>query len=365
MIPLLEPCITENGYKYVKDCLDSGWISYAGNYVRDLEQEVENIVGHNKKAVALNSGTSAIYLALKTLGIGPDDYVVVPTMTFVATVNAVVQTGARPVFVDCDSSLCMDISALELAVSSVNVKAIVPVHMLGHMCNMDEIMKIATKNTIKVVEDAAQALGSYLNNRHAGTFGDVGIFSFSFNKMITAGGGGMLIADKYIAERVKYLALQAKDNQTMYIHHEPGYNMGMGNMNAALALSQIENIENFKNKKTSIWNNYKESLEASDKMTMIDGLGDSNRWLSAVRLNKYTNRATSTEISHLIKVMENSGIQIRPLFKPNHKQLAFKGSLYFGKIEADNAYKSVVCLPSSIGITDEHQLSVVEALLKL
>lgn len=363
MIPLLEPHITENAYKYIKDCLDTGWISYAGGYVSRLEKAVEDIVGENKKAVALNSGTSAIYLALKTLGVGPGDHVVVPTMTFVATANAVVQTGASPVFVDCDSSLCMDICALESALSSVTVKAIIPVHILGHMCNMDKIMKVATRHAVSVVEDAAQALGSYLDGRHAGTFGDIGIFSFSFNKMVTAGGGGMIIADKYIAERVKYLALQAKDNQVMYIHNEPGYNMGIGNLNAALALSQIENIKEFREKKISIWNNYKESLEVSDKMTMVDGLGDCNRWLSAVRLNKYI--SASTDISHLIKVMENNGIQIRPMFKPNNRQAAFKGSLYFGKIEADNAYKSIICLPSSIGMTDDQQLSVIEALLKL
>lgn len=363
MIPLLEPCITENAYKYVKDCLDTGWISYAGEYVRQLEERIEALVGENKKAVALNSGTGGIYLALKILGVGPGDNVIVPTMTFVATVNAIMQTGAKPVFVDCDESLCMSVSALESAVSSVRAKVIIPVHILGHMCDMDKIMKIATREGIRVVEDAAQALGSYLHGQHAGTFGDIGVFSFSFNKMITAGGGGMIVANKHIAERAKYLALQAKDNQTMYIHNEAGYNLGMNNISAALAVSQMENINDFTDKKKAIWKNYKESLENSDEMVMIDGLGDSNRWLSAVRIKKYMSSASN--IPHILTVMESRGIQTRPMFRPNHRQSAFKSYPYFGKIEADNAYGSVICLPSSIGMTDDQQLSVIEALLKL
>lgn len=361
MIPLLQPCITENGYKYVKDCLSSGWISYAGNYVSDLEKEIEDIVGQNKKAVALNSGTSGLFLALKLLGIGEGDYVIVPTMTFIATVNAIMHTGAKPVFIDCNDSLCMDPELLERCMSlpeADRIKAIMPVHVLGSICDMDKIMEFATKNSLRVVEDAAQALGSDLRGQHAGTFGDIGVFSFSFNKMITAGGGGMIIANKYLADRAKYLALQAKDDQTMYIHNDVGYNLGMGNISAALALSQVESIGTFRAKKRAIWKMYKEATEDIDSVDMVDGLGDSNRWLSAIRIRKHMN--SSYNIPHVIELMKGEGIQTRPMFKPNHIQQPYWDFSFVGSDRAEQAYSETLCLPSSVDLTEADQLRVIE-----
>ena len=355
-ISLLEPYRLDMGNKYISDCLNSGWISYAGEYVSRLEEEMAFYTGA-QYAVAVGSGTGGLWLSLKALGIGPGDKVIVPSMTFVATVNAVIAVGAEPVFVDCDETLNMDVDSLFNAVrySGYDVKAIIPVHMLGNLCNMDEVYNIVNEydGRINIIEDAAQALGTVSKNYfHAGTFGDIGMISFSFNKMVTGGGGGILLTDNETdAKRLKYLSLQAKDNAEMYIHKEAGFNMGLSNINAALACSQLEMIDEIRDKKNYIHDNYHDAF--GDLIIHSD---EGNNWLNAIKGVHYTSAAPK------LKALD---IQVRPLFYPNHLQESFTKYNSFVGDNPLKAYENTICLPSSTNMTDEQIDYVIKSLRKV
>jgi len=350
-INLLEPVIPPKSKEYVNDCLDTGWLSYSGSYVKQLENQVKDFV-RTKSAVAMGNGTGALWVALKTFSIGPGDFVVVPSMTFVATVNAVIQTGATPVFVDCNNNLQIDINFLRDAIEKLKPKAIIPVHILGNLCDMDTIKSLAYNDCIPVIEDAAQALGSIDKcNCYAGTRGTVGMYSFSFNKLIAAGQGGMLVTrEERLGNHMKYFSLQSKDNAEMYVHDEAGFNMGMSNINAALACGQMENIDETLKQKRRVRDKYVELL-GKENMYYQEG---GNGWLNAYKTNK-----AYKEVSLRCK---RAGIQVRPLFYPNHKQTSFNKYPYFGNHMAENKYKTTVCIPSSPNLTDEQIQHVVKSI---
>ena len=354
-IKLLEPQIPEESKEYVNDCIDTGWISYSGDYVKLLEDQVKCFV-RSESAVAMGSGTGALWMILETLGIGPGDFVVVPTMTFVATVNAVTHTGATPVFVGCDDNLQMDVSFLKQAVDTLKPKAIIPVHMLGNTCDMEAIKEIAQgkDHTAFIIEDATQALGSrYLNtNKKVGCYGIASMFSFSFNKIIAAGQGGMAVTNHLkLGKQLKYLSLQAKDNAEMYKHDESGFNMGMSNLNAALACGQMEYLSETLKQKRRVRDKYVELL-GEENMYYQEG---GNGWLNAYRSEGRNYR----DISDRCK---EAGIQTRPLFFPNHLQESFRGYPYFGDDLAVDKYWSTVCIPSSQNLTDEQIKYVVKSI---
>ena len=351
MIPLLEPEIPQKSKEYVMDCLDTGWLSYTGPYVQRFEDAVKCYINSNA-AIAMSNGTGALWLALKALGVGPGDYVAVPTMTFIATVNAIIYAGAIPVFIDCNYNLQMDTYYLLSAKQRYNLKAVIPVHMLGNPCDIETIDEITDSN-IFLIEDAAQALGStYLNSESKiGTWSDAAMFSFSFNKTVAAGQGGMVTTNnKTLGDKLKYLSLQAKDDAEMYIHNEAGFNMGMSNINAALACGQIENIKAITTKKKYIKDTYLKLLGKDNLYYQKEG----NGWLNAYRSKK-----TYKEMSYLLKQKE---IQTRPLFYPNHLQKSFRKYPYFGKDTAIQKYEHTVCIPSSTSITDEQIEFVVKSI---
>lgn len=352
MIPLLEPVIPQASKDYVNEAMDTGWLSYSGPYVKKLEDQVRKYT-RTIDAVAASNGTGALWLILKALGIGSGDFVAVPTMTFVATVNAIVHAGATPVFIDCDDELQMCPHCLRQAKESIKLKAVIPVHMLGNPCDMESIDAIIDPETY-LIEDSAQALGSfYLNSKkRIGSWGYASMFSFSFNKTIAAGQGGMITTNhRDLGKRLKYLSLQAKDDAEMYVHDESGFNMGMSNLNAALACGQMDQIDYIISEKRRVRDKYAELLGKENLYYQEEG----NGWLNACRISRQYE-----EVSTRCK---ERGVQVRPLFYPNHLQKSFKDFLYFGNWSAEEKYEYTVCLPSSIGLTDEQIEYIVESVL--
>ena len=266
-IPVAEPEIGEKEKEYVRDCLDSTWISSLGKYISQFEGGFARFSGA-KYGVAVCNGTVALHLALKALGIGPGDEVIVPDLTFVATPNAVAYTGAAPVLVDSDDKTWnIDPKKLEKKITR-RTKAIIPVHLYGHPCDMDEVMGIANKHKLFVIEDAAEAHGAEYKGKKVGSFGNVACFSFYGNKIITTGEGGMCVTnDERLAERMAFLKDHAMDYSNKYYHPETGFNYRMTNVQAAIGLGQLERIDEIIRKKIANARLYNELLSSVKGIT--------------------------------------------------------------------------------------------------
>lgn len=373
MIPLIEPSIGAKAKEYILDCLDSGWISYAGGYVDKIEEGICKYTGA-KHAIATNSGTAGIMLALKLAGVGGTDEVIVPTLTFIATVNAVRHLGAHPVFMDCDDYLNIDqYKVIDFIESKYEktlfglrnkstrriLKAILPVHVFGTPADLDHLMIYAREKEIPIVEDAAESLGSWFTEgNHTGTAGKLGVFSFSFNKIITGGTGGIIVTnDGEIAKRGKYLSLQAKDDPVRYIHNDVGYNLGLTNLNAALALSQLEQIDSFIHKRHATRMIYEERFMHTRGVKMVDIPSNClpNYWIHGIIVepDKY-----GMDREELMIRLGKKGIQARPLWGLNHQQKPYK-HYYAHKIEkAKYYYDRVLNIPSGNTLTPE-QIEIV------
>lgn len=357
MIPLSEPAIDYQDKRHVLEALNSGWINTTGPYVTKLEKLIAETVGA-KRGVAVANGTSGLFMALKALGVGPGDKVLVPTITFVATVNAILHTGATPIFLDCDDHLNLEVGefARFLGEYRNDVKAIVPVHLFGNPCNMEAINKLAKEDGIFVVEDACQALGSESNDGMCGHAGDIGIFSFSFNKLITSGNGGMVVTDnEEMADRIRYWITQSKDDPANYIHNEIGYNLGLTNIHAALGYGQAERLETLISRKQHIMDMYCEYLSAKNLFTLPPYAVSSNCWFVGLRTRRP--KALAGRLSE-------AGIQTRPLFMPNHLQKPFKDFERFGTLARAEYYQNMVInLPCSTGLTDKEIEMICDTIL--
>ena len=289
-IPLSVPNLKGNELKYVSNAVEEEWVSTGGAYIDTFEKNIANYL-KVKSAVACQSGTAAIHLSLIQSGVESGDEVIVPTLTFIAAVNPVKYCGAHPIFMDCDDSLTMDSIKLEQFCqeecsfengklinkkSKKIVKAIVVVHVFGNIANMSAIMKVAEKYNLIVVEDATEALGSYYTDgeykgKFAGTIGDFGCYSFNGNKIITTGGGGMIVAkNEERLTKIKYLSTQAKDDTLYYIHDAIGYNYRMTNLQGALGVAQLEKLEEFIEIKKENYSLYTESLEKINDVRLLD-----------------------------------------------------------------------------------------------
>jgi perosamine synthetase len=259
-IPISAPVIGAREIEYVTDAIRSGWVSSIGPYVERFEKAFAAYLGV-EHAIAVSNGTVGLHLALHSLGIGPGDEVLVPDMTFVATANTVVQTGAQPVFVDVDpETWCMDPEAARRAVTP-QTRAIVPVHLFGHPAEMDALKQLGTKHNLEVVEDAAEAHGAEFGGRKVGGLGHAGVFSFYGNKIITTGEGGMVVThDGELASRLRYLKDHGMSPQRRYYHTELAFNYRLTNLQAALGLAQLEQIEDFIARKRAIFEQYAQVL---------------------------------------------------------------------------------------------------------
>lgn len=375
-IPLSVPNLKGNELKYVTEAIESEWVSTGGSYITTFEQNISKYL-NVEMAVACQSGTSAIHLALLESKISSDDEVIVPTLTFIAAVNPVMYCNAHPVFMDCDDSLTLDpeklkgfcINECEFIDGKLmnkktkrHIKAIIVVHVFGNMADMGKIMEIAKKYNIIVIEDATEALGTvYLEgkykNKYAGTIGDFGCYSFNGNKIITTGGGGMLVArDKGKLLNAKHISTQAKCDPINYLHDEIGYNYRMTNLQAAVGVAQLEKLENFIEIKKDNYFLYKNLLEDNNNVKLLnfrDGIR-SNYWFYSLVLKDINVKKTEV----INKLYENE-IQTRPIWGLIHEQIPYINCQSYKIDKAKYYYERVINIPCSSNLTKEQINRVV------
>jgi perosamine synthetase len=329
--------------RYLNRAIDTGFVSTVGPFVPDFEERFAAYLGV-KRAVATQSGTAALHISLYELGIGPGDEVIVPALTFVATANPVRYLGANPVFVDVDPETWnIDPAEVEKNITK-RTKAVIPVHFYGNPCNMREIMRIARKYSLYVVEDATESLGAKYKGRYTGTFGDLNCFSFNGNKVITTGGGGMVVGvDAKKLKHIKCLVNQARGRLKDYLHGEIGFNYRMTNIEAALGVAQMEKLGMFLDKKRRINELYKKGLEGIDSIVFQKEYNnaESSWWFTSVIING------SGDIASLQKRLKRKGVPTRRIFAPL-PQLPMYRSLAKGRHRnSGNIYERGLCLPSS------------------
>ncbi|EES90707.1 LegC family aminotransferase [Clostridium botulinum] len=354
MIPLCIPDIRGNEWKYVKECIDTNWVSSVGSYVNLFEEKFAEYLNAHSAVVTVN-GTAAIELALLTLGIGLEDEVIVPSMTFISPVNTVKYVGATPVFCDvCRDTFVMDASKIEELITP-KTKAIIPVHIYGHPVDMDKVMELAKKYDLYVIEDATEALGSKYKGKSVGTIGDIGAFSFNGNKLITTGAGGMLVTNsEEYGSRAKFLSTQTKvvlDNKAFY-HPEVGYNFRMPNLLAAFGVAQLENIDEYLKIKKENADYYNKLLKDVKGITLpIEKEWAKNcYWLYSI-LVEDDFKVTRDE---LIKILSENGIESRSFFMPVHDMPPYVDCLH-GSMDVTNEISAKgINIPSSVSLTKEN-----------
>ena len=380
MIPLSVPEIQGNEWKYIKECLDTGWVSSVGAFVGKFEQSLAEYVGR-KYAVACVNGTAALHLAVVIAGIQPDEEVLVPALTFIAPANAVRYVGAWPVFIDVQKDIWqMDPQKVKDFLTKecryVNgrlinrhtkraVRAIIPVHILGHPVDMDPIIELAKKFNLIIIEDVAESIGARYKGRKTGQLGHLACFSFNGNKVITSGGGGMLVTDNARwAERAHYLSTQAKDDDLYYIHNEIGFNYRLSNIQAALGVAQMENLDKYIASKRLIAYRYDKELGLLSGLSLPREAkwAESIFWLYTVLLDS---KKLGLSQQALIDKFRDSGIQVRPLWYPLHRLKPFQECWAYKIEQADKIHKKALSLPSSIGLTQQRQDRVIEFVKEL
>ena len=346
-IPVYQPELSGNEKKYVNECLDTTWISSQGKFVNEFESQFAKYINIDH-AVAVSNGTVALHLALLALGIGQDDEVIVPTLTYIASVNAITYTGATPVFVDSlEFDWQVNPEDVRKKITS-KTKAIMVVHLYGHPCDMDAIMKIAKEYDLFVIEDCAEAFGSKIGNRHVGTFGDVSTFSFYGNKTITCGEGGMVVTnDDTLNDRMLHLKGQGLARHRQYWHDIIGYNYRMTNICAAIGLAQLEQADTFIARKRQVAKWYKEFLKDTP-VTLheeMDGFTHSY-WMCSILVPK------SEQRDLLRAELDKNGVETRPLFYPVHTMPMYANK-YQKHAVAENLGWRGMNLPSWPGLERE------------
>lgn len=369
-LPLHEPCISGNAWAYVKDCLDSNWVSYLGRYVDKFESMIAEFTGV-KKVIAVVNGTAALQISLKLAGVGIGDEVLVPALTFVATANAVAHCGAIPHFVDSEApTLGMDPGKLDSylekiaardsqccvsRISGRRIRAAVPMHTFGHPVNLGNLVQVCNKYKIEIVEDAAESLGSFYKGKHTGNWGRLSILSFNGNKTITTGGGGAILTnDEPLGQMAKHLTSTAKiPHPWEYSHDQIGYNYRMSNINAALGCAQMEDLSSFLEQKRNLAARYQNALKDIEGLRFFTEPPDSrsNYWLNVILLDE-ANIAIRDE---LLKKLHESGVMARPAWTLLHKLPMFSECPRMDLSCAEDLEARIINLPSSsfLGNSDE------------
>ena len=369
-IPLSIPNFEGNEKKYVDEAVEQGWVSTGGAFITRLEEDIARFL-HVENVAACQSGTAALHLSLVEAGVKPGDVVLVPPLTFIAAVNPVKYQFATPVFIDCDDSFCMDPIKLRsfceeecvydgktLTYNGSSVKAIVVVHVFGNMADMDVIMEIAEQYNLKVIEDATEALGTkYIDGKYkdkfAGTIGHFGAYSFNGNKIITTGGGGAVTAnDSKVVDHIRFLSTQAKTDPHYYIHDEVGYNYRMTNLQAALGVAQMEELQEFINRKNKNYELYKAEFEEFEYGTLMQFRTGtySNKWFYSINIDRNHIKASMRDI---IVALNEKGIQTRAIWGLINEQKPYSNEQTY-KLEKAPYYASrILNIPSSTQITEE------------
>lgn len=373
-IPLCVPEIRGNEWQYVRDCLDTGWVSSVGSYVDRFERGLAERVGA-RHGVATTCGTAALHTALLVAGVEPDDEVLVSTLTFIAPANAVRYAGAWPVFVDAEPRYwqmdpqrvtdfmrdqCQRVHGVwRHRATGRRVRALLPVHVLGHPAEMAPLMEVAREYGLVVVEDASESLGATCDGTPVGHFGDVACFSFNGNKLLTTGGGGMLVTDDpAMAARARYLTTQAKDDAVEYVHGAVGYNYRLTNVQAAMGVAQLEQLDAYVAAKRRIAARYAAALgEVAGLRPMTEApWARSTFWMYTMLVDGVRFGRTSRELLHLL---DGARIQARPLWQPLHRSPAHAGSPLTDCPVADGLHRSALSLPCSVGLGAEDQERVI------
>ena len=360
LIPISQPTITYKEIAYVAEAVSSGWVSSLGKYIDLFEAGFATYCG-TSYAVSVSNGTTALHLALAALGMTAGDEVIIPDLTFIATANAVKYTGADVVLVDVDDeTLCINPQAIECAITS-KTKAIIPVHLYGHPANMEEINRIAKKHNLFVIEDAAEAHGARVNGIKVGGLGDMGVFSFYGNKIITTGEGGMITTNnEALYQRLRFLRDHAMSKQKRYWHTEVGFNYRMTNMQAALGLAQLERIEEILAKKNTIFEWYRDALAdfPGIKLNPQASWATNVYWMVCVEVDNYSENQRDA----LISVLKTHDIDSRPYFYPISDMPAYQS--VFTPV-THNRFKKGINFPSYFDITKEQVEYVCKSLKEL
>lgn len=378
-IPLSVPNIKGNEIKYVTQALESEWVSTGGSMIDSFEESISTFV-HSAGAVACQSGTAGLHLALNHFNISSEEAVIVPTLTFIAAVNPVKYLHAEPIFIDCDESLCIDPVKLKSfletecyfdgkktvhKLSKRKIGAIIIVHVFGNMADMENIMDVASEYNLPVIEDATEALGTYYtkgrySGKYAGTIGDIGIYSFNGNKIITTGGGGMIVSDNLeVLKSLKYFSTQAKDDSVRFIHNSIGYNYRMTNVQAAIGIAQLECLNNFIKTKKLNYESYKQQLQMITGVRILDFRDgtEPNYWFYSLLLED-----TRVSKDILIKKLQAYGIQTRPIWGLISDQKPYEGSLCTNLNSAKYYHDRIINLPCSTNLKTEDRDYVIDIL---
>ena len=354
---------------YVSKAFEDNWVTTAGPNLEQFEKDLCQYTGA-QHAVAVSSGTAAIHLALLALGTGPGDEVLCSTFTFIASANPILYTGATPVFVESEASTWnmspewLEKAILERKKQGKKPKAIILVHLYGMPALLEELLAVADKYGIPVVEDAAESLGSRYRKQQTGTFGKIGIYSFNGNKIITTSGGGAIITnDPEIAAQVRFLANQAKDPAPYYQHSQMGFNYRLSNICAGIGRGQMEVLEKRVKQRREIFAFYEEQLRPLPGISFLrEPPGTiSNRWLTCLLIDK----ASGTTADALRLHLESANIEARLLWKPLHLQPLFAETPYYGDRLSEKLFATGLCLPSGSSLTEEELHRVVKAIRKL
>ena len=372
MIPQSVPVISGNEWKYIKECLDTGWVSSVGGFVNRFEKIVADYVGV-KYAVAVVNGTSALHVSLIACGVKPEDEVIVPTLTFIAPVNVIKYCRAYPIFMDCVvDTLCLDVQKVVDFLSNEcelkqdghtynkktrrRIKAVIPVHVFGHPVEMDDLLEICLLHNIHIIEDATESLGSEYKGQRAGSFGRLGCLSFNGNKIVTTGGGGMIVTnDEDLAKRIKHLSTQAKNDPIEYDHDDIGYNYRLTNIQAAMGVAQMERLDEFITIKRKNAFLYKGLLSELNEVKFLweEVWAKSNFWF-------YTMKVDSEHKTPLIEYLLTRNIQVRPIWKLIHTLSMYSDFQTYEIDNAVDAYEGCISIPCSVDLKEKDIRYVVE-----
>ncbi|MFL0165518.1 LegC family aminotransferase [Candidatus Clostridium helianthi] len=381
MIPLSVPNLKGNEEKYVVDAIRSEWVSTSGNYVSKFENNIKSYLNVDN-AIACQSGTAAIHLALILSGVTNNNEVIVPTLTFIAAVNPVKYLGADPVFMDCDDSLNLDYyklkefletqcimtkNGLKNKLTNKIIKAVIVVHVFGNMANIEKIIELTNKYNLKLIEDSTEALGTYYlsgkyKGKFAGTLGDFGAYSFNGNKIITTGGGGLLVSrSSEDIKKAKYLSTQAKDDELYYVHDHIGYNYRMTNLQGALGVAQLEKVEEFINIKIRNYELYKSKMSTIKGLSLLDYNNEArnNHWFYSLVINDFKlNR------DQLLVYLSQNKIQTRPIWKLIHTQKPYVDNQSYKIEKANLYYNKILNIPCSTNLKKESIEYIINTLKK-
>ncbi len=388
MFLLHEPTISKLEKKYVLDCLQSNWLS-SGKYVDLFENEIKNLLGI-KHAIACVNGTSSLHISLKLLNLNKYDEVIVPTITFVAPINAIKYNDLNPIFMDCNNDFNINetqtIEFIDLCTSSVydrklkkkitinnktkkRIGALIIVHTFGNACKFDKLYSLCKKRNIHIIEDAAESLGTFYSSGKfkslfTGTIGDIGCLSFNGNKIITSGGGGMIITNNNIvAKKARYFINQAKDNSQKYIHNEIGYNYRLSNVQSAIGYAQIKKIKTLITKKKKIHETYCSNFNKINGIKILKRpfFSSSNYWLNILLID---NQIIKFNKDKFILFLLKSKIQARSVWFPNHLQKSFKNNQFYNIEKAKYLVQNSICLPSSSHLKSSEVNKISEVILE-